>query len=1117
MSALRLALHEARSELRAGLRSGVVGLVFVGLAAYLLMSLTNADYVQKMGAADIPRNAPSLVYLMSTGCMFFLFFAWAWVFAQPLLRDRQASLHEVMLSMPASLPAILWGRFIGASLVGGLLGASLIAGFIATPLLDWLSLVPHGSVSSPPWVALAFAWSWLLFPVGVGIGALYYIATLKLRSVAGAFALSALLMLLWMFAVVVLKGGHISPMLAAALDPSLFTYALGKVEAWTPLQKRTSLLPLTGEFLFNRFIWCVLPVLLLAFVLRGVRREAMALERPPRRRKPRASHVGAVIEPVQPPPVESDGVSWISALLSETRWQLFHVVRGKALWIGVAILLAMGVLGGFIHGVWHAEGPMRPRPELLLPLLNSTLFLVIAFVVAALAGMVWRRDHVDGFDAMLDAAPAPSWLRPFGRVLAVSGIIVGLALVPGIAGMLITALGAPSALDPLTALLYQLLVTAPALLELGLLVVLVHALFSRAAVAYPVSMLLTFFLVLNHELGLVDYPLYEVGIPAHLHLSGATGWVPWTGYVSALGGYKLGLCLLLAAFSAVLVKRGAEGRLSAGWRDVGRRLAAPVIAVVVLGAGLMTGLGIRLHAQLVTLGDYQPRTARDHEDAEWERRWLHSAGAYSVRGGHVSIYVNSASGTLHGDWVIHGVHAEHGELDAELPPDLMAVSATVDGRTVLPVIAADHLRLPLGDASSTHMVRLRWDMHAPGWSAEGVPAWRGHGSLWLQATAAMPRLGVDPSRLLRSPVARAEQGLAADVVLPAAGASVASDAAAPAGAWQWTVRRDDLLVASATTGPDTPLAFAAAWSPSASHLRSGETLALHDASRDGEAADVIADVSAMRACVSRRLGIDAQVDAVVQWPRGLAATRLDGTTLVLPEAPDWDVADKGTGRTLRKAHIAAALARRALVDASALRDSAGSAWWSDAVPGAIALLCVGDTDGVTAMRQTMELGAERVSRALAASSSPVGPLAQAEPGGWASAYGPLAALAWTSARSTADFTDANRRIASGESVQQAMAASMSDEERSAAFGPPRATEWAASPDRHITVERWTWRDGGWVPLAAVDPGVLWLVRRGESMAVQRVPDGVMPDEDGVPVDALPSYPRSPLRTISSSR
>ena len=107
MNTFALLMREAWVEVRAGLRSGIPLLVFLGLTGYLLMSLTNADYVQKMGASDIARNAPSLIYLMSCGCMFFLFFAWAWVFAQPALRDRKAQLEEVLLALPLSLPAPL--------------------------------------------------------------------------------------------------------------------------------------------------------------------------------------------------------------------------------------------------------------------------------------------------------------------------------------------------------------------------------------------------------------------------------------------------------------------------------------------------------------------------------------------------------------------------------------------------------------------------------------------------------------------------------------------------------------------------------------------------------------------------------------------------------------------------------------------------------------------------------------------------------------------------------------------------------------------------------------------------------------------------------------------------
>ena len=65
------------------------------------------------------------------------------------------------------------------------------------------------------------------------------------------------------------------------------------------------------------------------------------------------------------------------------------------------------------------------------------------------------------------------------------------------------------------------------MLELALLTLLVHTLIRRTGLAYATSMLLTFFLVLNHELGLVSYPPYEMAIPAHVALSALTGWAPW--------------------------------------------------------------------------------------------------------------------------------------------------------------------------------------------------------------------------------------------------------------------------------------------------------------------------------------------------------------------------------------------------------------------------------------------------------------------------------------------------------------------------------------------------------------------------------------------------------------
>ncbi|MCF8997038.1 hypothetical protein GIV29_23460, partial [Pseudomonas carnis] len=534
MNTFALLMREAWVEVRAGLRSGIPLLVFLGLTGYLLMSLTNADYVQKMGASDIARNAPSLIYLMSCGCMFFLFFAWAWVFAQPALRDRKAQLEEVLLALPLSLPALLWGRFIGAALVGGLLASSLIVGFLVSPVLGWLGWVPAASIGAPMWSALGFAWVALLLPVSTGIGALYYLLALRSRGLAAPFGLATVLMLLWMFAVVVLKGGHINPLLAASLDPSLFTFAQAQVETWSAAQKSQSLLALTSGFWLNRLLWCAVPLLLLAVVLARTTRQGLmgkrsgaVLAEPPMRLANAMTLPGPLV-----------GSQWPRALWCEARWQARQVFARRIGWVALGLLLVMGVLSGFVHGVWHARGPMVPRADLTLPLLSSALFLVIAFIVAALVGLVCRRDDVEGIGAMLQATAAPAWLRLLGRVACVLLATLALALVPGLASLLVSAIAAPDSLAPGFVLVYQALVFAPPLMELAMLTVLVHALIRRSGLAYATSMLLTFFLVLNHELGLVSYPPYAMAIPAHVSVSLLTGWAPWVAFLAALDGWK---------------------------------------------------------------------------------------------------------------------------------------------------------------------------------------------------------------------------------------------------------------------------------------------------------------------------------------------------------------------------------------------------------------------------------------------------------------------------------------------------------------------------------------------------------------------------------------------------
>ena len=113
MNTLRFVAAQAWQEFRAGCRGPLLAIVFPGLIGYALIVILNADYMREMGATEVPRNSPHVIYLMMAGQAVWIFFVWAWLFGLNVVRDRNASLHEVVLSTPVSLPALLFGRYLG--------------------------------------------------------------------------------------------------------------------------------------------------------------------------------------------------------------------------------------------------------------------------------------------------------------------------------------------------------------------------------------------------------------------------------------------------------------------------------------------------------------------------------------------------------------------------------------------------------------------------------------------------------------------------------------------------------------------------------------------------------------------------------------------------------------------------------------------------------------------------------------------------------------------------------------------------------------------------------------------------------------------------------------------
>lgn len=719
MSTLRFVADQAWQEFRAGCRGPLVAIVFPGLIAYVLIVILNADYLRDMGGTDVPRNSPHLVYLMTAGQATWVMFVWAWLFGQVVVRDRAANLHEVVLSTPISLASLFAGRYLGALALGSLLTLAGTVGFLLVPLLGALGVIPPDAVGPQPWFAIAHSFVLLVLPSAAGLGALFLCAALRTRSIAGPFAVAAVLVLVWMVAMIVVRGGDANPVLATVIDPSAFAEAEEQSNLWTPREKAVGVLELTPALIANRLTWTLPPLLLLGIALRRIGRERLTLEKAPSTRRNRDAPTGggtgggaAAERPAAtaiPPatailPVAKP--SWFRATWNEAAWHFRLSFRGWGTPFALFMLAAVGVGGSFVHIVMHADGPLRPRPDLLQPMLVEFFYLIVVFMVAAFVGVIARRDDRTGWSEIGDTTSAPVGVRVAGRALASLLVTLTFALTPAVSVWIVNALAAPEAFSLTEPLRYFGLLLAPPLLELAALVLLAHAVIRHAGAAHATGIICAFFVVVNHELGVNTYPPAEFGVPVHVTLSEFAGWAPWLRHVATADVFKLALVTVIVAAAWLAWPRGAALTLPLRWRTALGRVATGAGALAAAGVLLAVGSHAVLHEQFVRLGGYLSAAAETEEDADWEKTWWDAAAPFSLTGGEAWIHVDPDSRIAIAHWRLHGVQTASGTLHGSLPHGSQIGRAAVDNREVAPTVSLDHFSLALGDCGRPSTIDL---------------------------------------------------------------------------------------------------------------------------------------------------------------------------------------------------------------------------------------------------------------------------------------------------------------------------------------------------------------------------------------------------------------------------
>lgn len=1111
---------ELRHEFRTGLKSPLLWIIAVGVVAYLATVLLNAEYAQQMGATDIPRNSPHIVYLMTAGQGFWMFFSWAWMFSRLIARDRDAKLQEIALASPVSLKGLLLARFGGVFGLAIILGLASPLGFLIVHPMEWAGLLKASDVGPIPMKSMLISWLIFTVPSALGMGSLFTAAAIRTRNSSGPFAVAGGIMLFWMLSMIIIRGGEMDPALASVLDPLAFAEVEYQADNWTPADKMQGALAMSVPLIVNRLIWGVLPVVVLIWSLLRVSREALIRGYGSKHGDSAQSHLASVKQgkrSQEAPKVDvpTAWYRWLPAVVAETRWQLSLFFRNKKSIATLGLMFVMGVAGSFVHVVSHGEGPLDPRPELITGLIAEFFYLMLVVIIAGFVGATIRRDFQKGFDELVATTCAPFGVRVFGVGLTSIGIAAAFSLTAGVSGLVVSLIFSPSGISLWTTVAYFMTCYLPALLEVCGVTIFVHALIKRSGVAYGLSMFCVFVFVLNPELGLINYPPAMLAMPFEMSFSELASWRPWVPEITAFALLKLGELLLLLGVSWLLIRREPDidvrGRMAVAVRRL-RGGAGVTIAVAL--ALILTTLFI-LHNELVVKGGWQSPDQERENNAKWEREHLASALPFSLQGGSVRLRVEPEHVRVLGSWTIEGLRVEGSSLHAELPSGLEIKQVKVQDAQVDFVVDADHLVVPTGESCrASCRVQIELVASYAGWSVDGRVPWIAPRQAWIRATDVLPRLGIDPERMLVAPLERLNYQLPKSLPEPAAQSSVAAKGVAPAGRWDLEISAPAAWKVVARSLPETSLDFAFAWlaNDTPEHTQLDGVELFHGSTHRATAKSIVQDIVELRACISELSGWKlGELKTVLQAPRD-SESEVHGRMLWLAENDGWDVKGEGLGRLLRRRKIAKLIASAYIAEAANLRRSAGSRWLDDGVAGWVSLECARRTEGLEQWEALMEHGASEMSKAMGALKAPVRSLVQDAAADWVGIYSPLAISSWAmgieQGQGVTKINEILGYVKQGKEVPEAVQMVLGTQLADQFLGKPRASDLSIEKhgaDLKVRGQRWIWGEQGWEPNGTIDHFVQiskeGKVSRGESSS--RVDA-----EPFTALDASPSFERS---------
>ncbi|MEO7458345.1 MAG: M1 family aminopeptidase [Gemmatimonadaceae bacterium] len=496
--------------------------------------------------------------------------------ANAVSRDAEHGMREIVYATPVGKFRYLAARFLGALLASVAVFSTTIVGLFVSPLVSKVDPARIGDTAP-----LAYLWALLVLalPNILFAAAVIFAVAVLTRSVLASYVGSVFLYM--MYLVVGMMIG--SPLLAgskpqtpgamaraAIIDPFGISAFFQQTWYWTPAQRNTELVALSGYFLLNRMLVVIvaLGVLALTYRLFSFRLSAGAKVASPAREEARTG--AAQYRPVAVRP-ESWGARW-SALRMTTLREFRTTAMSKPFLALMVLWLFVSGIDITDNGVWEYHTHAYPTTRMMLNDIQATLGVLGTMMLVYFAAEVVWRERIAKADEIVDATPAPSGVFYVAKgiaLLLLTWLMTALPIVFAIGYQLSIGF---THIHPAQYLWLFYFVGVPMAL-FTVVILLVQTLTPNRWVGVLLGMILGIAMLSPDQLGL-RHALLRFGRPPRAPFTEMNG-VLGAGVFAWYMLYWAGLAGVLAFLTLGLWRRGRGATLRARMRALPSRLGKP--------------------------------------------------------------------------------------------------------------------------------------------------------------------------------------------------------------------------------------------------------------------------------------------------------------------------------------------------------------------------------------------------------------------------------------------------------------------------------------------------------------------------------------------------------------